>query len=335
MANVSVNKLLSGIKEKHVGQERKRLTEKWSATGLLRGLDSTMRENMAQLLENQAAQILREGAALSTGGANMTSTGNINGFSNIAFPIVRRVFGALVANEIVSIQPMALPSGLIFYLDYTYGSNVGGEAGLGLSDAATQETYAKGQSLFNNPAGKGVQSGSLGAGGLYDLVNVGYSRVHSGSHSLSGSSLDIGAYTGVNDAWTVGGVVNSAASISGSNARHISFDDQVTQDVADGVLNYCFVYLSIAAMQALIPKGDFLSAEQIAITKFATNNGATAWGETYQSGNGILNLRRLNRRGNWNGSSFTNDALNGTHIQTVIKLATGSAVPAMATAASW
>ena len=45
MANVSVNKLLSGIKEKHVGQERKRLTEKWSATGLLRGLDSTMRED--------------------------------------------------------------------------------------------------------------------------------------------------------------------------------------------------------------------------------------------------------------------------------------------------
>jgi hypothetical protein len=336
MANVSVNKLLSGIKEKHVGQERKRLTEKWSQTGLLRGLDATMRENMAQLLENQAAQILREGAnALSTGGASMTSTGNINGFSNIAFPIVRRVFGALVANEIVSIQPMALPSGLIFYLDYTYGSNVGGEAGLGLSDAATQETYGAGQSLFNNPAGKGVQSGSLAVGGLYDLVNVGYSRVHSGSHSLSGSNLDIGAYTGANDAWVAGSTVSTEASITGSNARHISFDSQLTQDVADGNLNYCFVYLNVAAMQTLIPKGDFLSAEQIAITKFATNNGATAWGQDYQSGNGILNLRRLNRRGNWNGSAFTADALNGTHIQTVIKLTTSSSVPAMTTAASW
>ena len=89
--SVTIESLLSGIREKHIGTERKRLTEKWSRTGLLKGLDATQRENMAQLLENQAAQVLREGAvALSTGGASMTSTGQINGFSNIAFPIVRR-----------------------------------------------------------------------------------------------------------------------------------------------------------------------------------------------------------------------------------------------------
>ena len=52
---------------------------------------------------------------------------NIDGFSNIAFPIVRRVFGGLIANDLVSIQPMSLPSGLLFYLDYSYGQQVGGE----------------------------------------------------------------------------------------------------------------------------------------------------------------------------------------------------------------
>ena len=337
MSNVSVESLFGGIRQKHIGAERKKLTEKWSRTGLLKGLDETMRENMAQLLENQAAQIIREGAnAIGNGGASMTSTGNINGFSNIAFPIVRRVFGALVANELVSIQPMSLPSGLIFYLDYTYGSNVGGEAGLQLDPASTAETYQRGQSLYNNPAGKGVRSGSLGAGGMYDLVNVGYSRVHTGSHSLSGSSLDIGAWTGTGEVWAAGGVVRTEDDLSGSNVRFISFDPQLSVDLAESKVNFCFVHLDVASMAALIPAGDFLSAEQIAVTKFSTNNGAIEWGEAYQSGKGVFNLRRHNKRGNWNGSTFTPDPLNGTHIQLVVRLtAPAGAVPAMATAASW
>lgn len=336
MSNVSVESLFGGIRQKHIGAERKKLTEKWSRTGLLKGLDETMRENMAQLLENQAAQIIREGAnAIGNGGASMTSTGNINGFSNIAFPIVRRVFGALVANELVSIQPMSLPSGLIFYLDYTYGSNVGGEAGLQLDPASTAETYQRGQSLYNNPAGKGVRSGSLGAGGMYDLVNVGYSRVHTGSHSLSGSSLDIGAWTGTGEVWAAGGVVRTEDDLSGSNVRFISFDPQLSVDLAESKVNFCFVHLDVASMAALIPAGDFLSAEQIAVTKFATNNGAIEWGEAYQSGKGVFNLRRHNKRGNWNGSTFTPDPLNGSHIQLVVRLtAPAGAVPAMATPVS-
>src|SRR5271168_3614389 len=143
----TMEQLASGIKERHVGAERARLVEKWSRTGLLRGLDGHRRETMAQLLENQAAQVLKEANSLSTGGANVASSGQIQGFSNIAFPIVRRVFGGLVANELVSIQPMRLPSGLIFYLDYTYGSNVGGNAGIDLNPNATYETYQAGQSI--------------------------------------------------------------------------------------------------------------------------------------------------------------------------------------------
>ena len=102
----TLNQLTEGIRDRHVGQEASRIQEKWSRTGLLRGLTEHNRENMSRLLENQAAQVLRE--------ANQLSTGNIDGFTNIAFPIVRRVFGGLVANELVSIQPMSLPSGLLF-----------------------------------------------------------------------------------------------------------------------------------------------------------------------------------------------------------------------------
>ena len=66
---------------------------------------------MACLLENQAKELLRE--------ASTMAGGDVEGFAAVAFPIVRRVFGGLVANELVSVQPMSLPSGLIFFLDFT------------------------------------------------------------------------------------------------------------------------------------------------------------------------------------------------------------------------
>ena len=119
----SLNQLTEGIKARNVGASNRRLLEKWGRTGLLRGLEGTGRENMATLLENQAGQVLREASSLGGDGGGA----DIKGFTNIAFPIVRRVFGGLIANELVSIQPMSLPSGLLFYLDYTYGSAVGGE----------------------------------------------------------------------------------------------------------------------------------------------------------------------------------------------------------------
>ena len=80
----TLDQLSQGIREKHVGAERARLVEKWSSTGLLRGLNGFKRETMAQLLENQAAQVLRESNALSSGGGAVASSGQIQGFSNIA-----------------------------------------------------------------------------------------------------------------------------------------------------------------------------------------------------------------------------------------------------------
>ena len=338
----TLDQLAQGIRERHVGAERARLVEKWSRTGLLRGLDGYRRETMAQLLENQAAQVLKESNSLSTGGGSGTSSGQIQGFSNIAFPIVRRVFGGLVANELVSIQPMSLPSGLIFYLDYTYGSNVGGDAGAGLSNSSTYETYQRGQSIYNNPTGKGVQSGSLAAGGLYDLVNVGYSKVHSGSYAISGSSLELGAWTGASNAWTVGGIVRSELDFSGTNARMLNFDPQVEVDLSTGALDLCFLHMPVTNISSKITRGDFLAVEQIALFAFATAGGATAWGEQYQGGAGVLNLRRLNKRGDWNevftapgtvaGTTFTLNPLNGSHIQMVIRLTNAGAIPQMGTA---
>ena len=310
----SLEQLAQGIREKHVGAERARLTEKWSRTGLLRGLDGTKREVMAQLLENQAAQVLKESNALSSGGGNLAGSGQIQGFSNIAFPIVRRVFGGLVANELVSIQPMSLPSGLIFYLDYTYGSNVGQPAG------ESGSTYTRGQSLYNNPTGKGVQSGSLATGGMYDLVNTGYSRVTGSVLDLSFAA--VGAWKGANaDTWTSGGMLASATDFSGSNARFADFDGDVENALASNSLDASFAVLAINS--APFANMDKLAANQLAVFQGVAGPG-TAWGEAYQGGTGVLNLRRLNKRGNWVGNVFTPDALNGTHVLMLVKGANGA-----------
>lgn len=330
---ITYEQLASGIVEKHQGVERARLMEKWARTGLLRGLEGPKRETMAQLLENQAAQVLKESNALSTGGAAFTSSGQIQGFSNIAFPIVRRVFGGLVANELVSIQPLSLPSGLIFYMDFTYGSNVGGNAGVGLSNSATYETYQRGQSIYNNPAGKGVQSGSLAAGGMYDLAGAGYSKVHVATTTLSSSNPNIGAFNGANDAWVAGSTIGTT--MSGTNARFLQHDPQVDVDLSNNILDAVFVHVPVAAFTAATPNGDVSTVDQISLFGFGVvgaggtgNSGSTAWGPAYQQGAGVLNLRRLNKRGTWNGSVFTPDPFGDT-VQCVVRLTNGGAAPAV------
>ena len=318
MKQFTLDQLSQGIRERHIGAERARLTEKWSRTGLLRGLDGNKREVMSQLLENQAAQVLKE--------SNTMSGGGVQGFSNIAFPIVRRVFGGLVANELVSIQPMSLPSGLIFYLDYTYGSSRS-------MDGSDDAVYTKGQSIYNSPTGKGVRSGSLATGGMYDLVGTGYSRV---TGSLTGSTYAdgyaVGAWGGVDGlTWADSLTVKSSAMFSGSNARFCDFDSQVETALSLDDLDLAFLLVPISGSS--FDAMDKTAVDQLAV--FGTGgaggrggpvNAATAWGETYQGGKGVLNLRRLNKRGNWNGSVFTPDALNGTHVLAVVKGANAAAL---------
>ena len=110
---------------KHVSDDAKRLSSKWIKSGLLEGLKSeTERNTMAMLLENQAKQLVTE--ANVTGGTTSMNGGGYNSenWAGVALPLVRRVFGEIAAKEFVSVQPMNLPSGLVFYLDFKYGNNV-------------------------------------------------------------------------------------------------------------------------------------------------------------------------------------------------------------------
>lgn len=95
--------------------EAEQLVKKWELTGLLEGLKGVSKGNMAQLLENQAIQLLRE--------ANTTgTTANSEEWSGIALPLVRRIFADISAKEFVSVQPMNMPTGLVFWLDFKYST---------------------------------------------------------------------------------------------------------------------------------------------------------------------------------------------------------------------
>jgi hypothetical protein len=308
----TLDQLAEGIRGRDIGAENSRLVEKWSRTGLLRGLAGTNRENMARLLENQTANLLRESNAMSSGGGSTSGGGDIRGFSNIAFPIVRRVFGGLVANELVSIQPMSLPSGLLFYLDYTYGSNVGGNAGVDLDPAATKSTFTAGQSIYNNPTGKGIQSGSLATGGMYDLVGSAYSRVHGLTDVTLAAS---GAYGG---SGTFGAAKFAFA--SGTDGRLLGFDPALTTLIENGTagVGTAQVKFAVVELGAISSSADQSLAKSFALFPKTSYASAAAWGEAYQGGTGILNLRRLNQIGTWDGSVFTAQPLSGTHLLCVL-----------------
>jgi hypothetical protein len=108
-----IQTLSEGIVNRDMKKEGSALLSKWGKTGLLEGLQTEhQKSTMARLLENQAKELLRE--------SNTMAGGDVEGFAAVAFPIVRRVFAGLIANELVSVQPMSLPSGLIFFLDFSF-----------------------------------------------------------------------------------------------------------------------------------------------------------------------------------------------------------------------
>ena len=113
-----IDRLTEGVVNRDMRAEGSALLSKWEKTGLLEGLNGdNQRNSMARLLENQAKELLREASAI--------GAGDVEGFAAVAFPIVRRVFAGLIANDLVSVQPMSLPSGLIFFLDFTFSGDLG------------------------------------------------------------------------------------------------------------------------------------------------------------------------------------------------------------------
>ena len=148
--------------------ETRGLQSKWEKTGLLEGVNGVEKAHMSILLENQAKQLLDE--ASSTG----TSTSSEQ-WAGVALPLVRRVFAEIAAKEFVSVQPMNLPSGLVFYLDFKYGSG-------------NHLSQTPGTSLFGGTNSAKFGSTDAAVNGLYGQGRFGYSeRVVTSSAFQSGN----------------------------------------------------------------------------------------------------------------------------------------------------
>jgi len=177
MANFDLSKLMEGKNPTSIMLEQTRgLKSKWEKTGLLEGIDNKPQQHaMAVLLENQAKQLLDEATGTGT-------TGGSEEWSGVALPLVRRIFGEIAAKEFVSVQPMNLPSGLIFYMDFKYGTTTNG--------------FTKGDSIYGNsgafgkdslsPAGDKLGSTQSPTGGLYGAGRFGYTVNDAASSSAAG-----------------------------------------------------------------------------------------------------------------------------------------------------
>ena len=163
MANLVQSLLNESAKTAHFDQHSvaNKLAAKWQKSGLLKGLNESDRTSVAVILENQAKQLVVESSAtnggLNTGGATFTP-GTGEQWAGVALPLVRKIFGQIASKEFVSVQPMNLPAGLVFYLDFQYGN--------------TKPPFADGNSIYGTPS---ANFGNLAEGGLYGAGRFGYS----------------------------------------------------------------------------------------------------------------------------------------------------------------
>mgnify|MGYP003646773245 CR=1 FL=1 len=158
-----INTLLDPSPMRKQKEESQKLVTKWSKSGLLEGMENEWQKSgMAVLLENQARQLISENSKTSPSAGGGVGDEE---WSGVALPLVRRVFGNIVAQELVSVQPMNLPSGLVFYLDFKYGTSAG--------------KFTSGNSMGGN-TGPNSPSGSEGPygedSGFYGTGRYGYSQ---------------------------------------------------------------------------------------------------------------------------------------------------------------
>ena len=194
----SVESLMDGYNpQRQLLEQTRKLVKKWEPTGLLEGLEQDHKVNgMAVLLENQARQLIDEASRTGT-------SANSEEWSGVALPLVRRIFGELAAQEFVSVQPMNLPSGLIFYLDFKYGT-------------AQTDAHTADSDVFGNTSGSNVDA----SGGLYGAGKFGYSINDVSTAALAGHASTANATQFI------------SSSVSWSD---VDFEPDLSSSVATGV----------------------------------------------------------------------------------------------------
>ena len=206
---MEINSLLESANGyKALAEDAKRLSDKWGASGLLEGLNGKEADTMSIMLENQAKQIVAEQSSTGTGAIGATGAGNEQ-WAGVALPLVRKVFAQISSKDFVSVQPMNLPSGLVFYLDFKYGTAGHGKSG----------------NMYGNVTEGGSKMGVDvdASGGLYGAGAYGYS-IATASLALSSQStgsvaMDLGDVN-FDDSATLANFKKVNVALSGLNAAY-------------------------------------------------------------------------------------------------------------------
>jgi hypothetical protein len=197
---------------KNLQSDAAKLAGKWAKTGLLESLGDIEKNNMSLLLENQAKQLVTENNIISTNSGFTSGTQGEN-WAGIALPLVRKVFGTIVAKEFVSVQPMNMPSGLVFFLDFQYGN--------------TKNPFTAGNSLYGNRNASGQFPFSTinTEGGLYNPANKFTYSTNQFSASCNFTASNVNA--------AVTPLVNSG-SITSASWSDLNYDSAFSQSVQAG-----------------------------------------------------------------------------------------------------
>ena len=216
MSNVQQLLESSASSWKSLQSDAAKLAGKWSKTGLLEGLVEMDKNNMSLLLENQAKQLVTESNQIATN-SYFTSGGQGENWAGIALPLVRKVFGTIVAKEFVSVQPMNMPSGLVFFLDFQYGNS--------------KQPFTQGGSLYGtrDTASQFPFSTPSASGGLYGTGRFTYST------NLFSASAN---------------TIASASYVTSASFQNVNFDQNFSASVANGNIKQIIFPSASVAMPA-------------------------------------------------------------------------------------
>tara|TARA_R100000458_G_C8277595_1_gene253165 strand:+ start:2665 stop:4359 length:1695 start_codon:yes stop_codon:yes gene_type:complete len=256
------------------------LVHKWDRTGLLEGIDQEYdKHGMAVLLENQARQLIDENSK--TGTAN-----NSEEWSGVALPLVRRIFAEIAAKDFVSVQPMNLPSGLVFFLDFKYGTS---QPGFTVDTGQNQTGTVHG---ITGAAAKDTDASD----GLYGAGRFGYSINEATSANLSCSSATTAAvYTTASLAGVPNAAYNYDTAFSSSNGTELALYP------ADGAI----FKLTIATSALTNPDYEGVRSFE------PSGSGITAWYPQFTKYNASSNTIDFVVKGQANGHATTeNVAIN-------------------------
>ena len=217
-----MKELLDASPYKKQQEEAKALVNKWDKTGLLDGLNEDFQKSgMAVMLENQAKQLIQENSATGGSSGGATAAAGSEEWSGVALPLVRRIFGEIAAQDFVSVQPMNLPSGLVFYLDFKYGTTTGAFGNSNAKGVGAGVNSLGGKTGPNNPSGS---SAPFGVGGLYGQGRYDYSINADTDNGLTlGSAVEVGSETGV------------AASTASANYKDLNFNQEFSASLGNMV----------------------------------------------------------------------------------------------------